>query len=83
MQALGFLAHGWKGKWLRFAFLLAGVFAAQAAEFHVSLQGKDSNRGTRSSPFATLERARAAVRSLKHSSGLPLEGVTVWIQGGE
>ncbi len=83
MQPQGILAHGWKGNHLQFAFLLAGVFAASAAEFHVALKGKDSNHGTRSSPFASLERARAAVRSLKQSSGLPLDGVTVWIHGGE
>ena len=83
MQPLRVLARGWNGKYLPLAFLLAGVFAASAAEFHVALNGKDSNRGTRSSPFASLERARAAVRSLKQSSGLPADGVTIWIQGGE
>lgn len=83
MQPLRVLAPGWKWNQLLVAFVLAGVFAAHAAEFHVALKGKDSNRGTRSSPFATLERARAAVRSLKQSRGLPLDGVTVWIHGGE
>lgn len=83
MQPPRVLAHGWKPKLLPFVFLLAGVFAAHATDFHVALKGKDSNRGTRSSPFASLERARAAVRSLKQSSGLPADGVTVWIQGGE
>lgn len=83
MQPLRVLSQGWKEKLLQLTFLLAGVFAAGAAEFHASLKGKDSNRGTRSSPFASLERARAAVRSLKQSSGLPVDGVTVWIHGGE
>jgi hypothetical protein len=56
------------------AFLLLGVFvsaqfAGHAAEFHVALNGKDANRGTRAAPFASLERARAAIRSLKQSGG--------------
>ena len=73
---------------LQLAFLLLGMFASDpfaghAAELHVALNGKDANRGTRSSPFATLERARAAVRSLKQSSGLPPDGVTIWIHGGD
>lgn len=72
-----------KGIHLQFAFLLAGLSAAHSAEFHVAPNGKDSNRGTRSSPFASLERARAAVRSLKQGSALPSDGVTVWIHGGE
>lgn len=83
MQPQNFLTRGWKGKHLPFAFLLAGVFATHATEFHVALKGKDSNRGTRSSPFASLERARAAVRSLKQGSGLPPDGVTVWVHGGD
>jgi hypothetical protein len=72
-----------KGKQLQFAFLLLGVVAAHATEFHVAPNGRDSNRGTRSAPFASLERARAVVRSLKRSSGLPPDGVTVWIHGGD
>jgi hypothetical protein len=72
-----------KGKHLPLVVLLAGVVAAHATEFHVALNGKDSNRGTRSAPFASLERARAAVHSLKQSGGLSTEGVTVWIQSGE
>lgn len=68
---------------VRFALLLAGIVAAQAAEFHVATSGKDSNRGTRSSPFASLDQARAALRSLKQSSGLPPDGVTIWIHEGD
>ena len=64
-------------------FLLVGVVAVHAAEFHVAGNGKDSNRGSWFAPFASLERARAAVRSLKQSRGLPPDGVTVWIHGGD
>ncbi len=63
--------------------LFTSAFVASSAEFHVAINGKDTNRGTRSSPFATLDRARTAVRSLKQIAGLPPGGVTVWIHGGE
>ncbi len=53
------------------------------ADFHVSPKGADTNAGTKRAPFATLERARDAVRSLKQNSGLPAGGVTVWIHKGD
>jgi len=58
--------------------------------FYVSTEGNDSwsgrlpatnLRGT-DGPFATLERARDAIRALKRSGGLPEGGVTVYIRGG-
>ncbi len=83
MQLLSRIPRGLKGLPPRLVFLFASLVAVHATEFHVALNGKDSNRGNRSAPFASLERARAAVRSLKQSSGLPPDGVTVWIHGGE
>ncbi len=83
MQPLRVLAHGWKGNLLPFALLFAGGFAAHATEFHVAPNGKDTNRGTRSAPFGSLERARTEVRALKHSDGQPADGVTIWIHGGD
>ncbi len=57
--------------------------AAQIRAFHVSLGGNDANPGTNeAAPFATLERARDAIRDLKRTAGLPAGGVTVWIRGG-
>jgi type 1 glutamine amidotransferase/nicotinamidase-related amidase len=57
-----------------------------AAEFFVATNGVDANPGTRSSPFATLERARDAVRAFikqsKAQAHPPAGGVTVWIRGG-
>ena len=49
-------------------------------EFCVSPQGHDSHAGTQSHPFATLERARAAVH-LIIQSGLT-EDVAVVLRGG-
>lgn len=51
--------------------------------FHVSPTGDDSADGSRERPFATVARARDAVRSLKKSGALPKGGVNVWLRGGE
>ncbi len=59
------------------------VFAstAAAAEFFLAPTGDDANPGTRERPFATLERARDAVRELKKAG--PLKGaITVRLDGG-
>lgn len=70
-------------KRITLALLLASRLAAPAVEFHVAPTGNDASRGSRFTPFASLERARSAVRSLKETGGLPTEGVTVWIRGGD
>lgn len=49
---------------------------------YVATNGSDQNPGTMNKPFASLERARDAVRNLKQSRGLPPGGVTVQIRGG-
>jgi len=56
---------------------LALAPAAFGADFYISLKGSDGNPGTRAKPFATLDRARDAVRAAGH--GAP---VTVWLAGG-
>lgn len=53
-----------------------------AAELTVAPGGADTNAGTRGAPFATLARARDAVRALKQAGPLPDGGVTVWIREG-
>ena len=65
----------------------AGVDAADespayGAMFYVSLSGHDDNPGTIDEPFRTLEKARTAIRELKASSGLPDDGVVVWLREG-
>ena len=52
----------------------------QAAEFYVSVGGRDSNPGTLQEPFATVVRARDEVRK-RVASGLN-EDVTVFIRSG-
>jgi hypothetical protein len=54
-----------------------------AVSFYVAPDGKDSDPGTKKRPFASLERARDAIRGLKHSGGLPPGGVQVWLRGGQ
>ncbi|MER6523677.1 Ig-like domain-containing protein [Streptomyces sp. NPDC001508] len=56
--------------------------ATPSLTFYVSPTGADSNNGTRTAPFATLEAARDAIRALKSRSRLPAGGVTVYLRGG-
>ena len=53
---------------------------AAAAEFHVAADGDDANPGTEAQPFATVGKAREAVRPLI-AAGLAAD-VTVWIGEG-
>ncbi len=48
-----------------FAILLSISAGLSAAEFHVSPQGNDAAAGTAEAPFATLAKARDAVRALR------------------
>lgn len=63
------------------AFLLT-IQPLAAAEFFVAPEGSDANPGTQAEPFATLERARDALRAMRQAEGLPASGATVWIRGG-
>lgn len=61
---------------------LALGFAAHA-DFFVAPNGNDTHSGSRTKPFATLERARDAIRGLQQNSKLPPRGLTVWLRGGD
>ncbi len=63
------------------ALLSVALPVASGAEFHVSPQGDDAQPGTSEKPFATLERARDAIREIK-KTGLPPGGVTVTLHAG-
>lgn len=58
----------------------AGTTAAAA--YFIAPDGDDTHAGTREQPFASLERARDAVRALKSRRALPEGGVTVYLRGG-
>ncbi|MCX6901275.1 MAG: right-handed parallel beta-helix repeat-containing protein [Verrucomicrobia bacterium] len=68
------------------AILLAAAaltLAAQttsAVEFHVASDGNDANPGTKAKPFATLERARNAIRQSKTQD--PKSKFEVIVRGG-
>ncbi|HOR98525.1 MAG TPA: right-handed parallel beta-helix repeat-containing protein [Kiritimatiellia bacterium] len=53
-----------------------------AVRFVVSPKGRDTNPGTFEQPFATLERARDAVRAAKRGGSLPPGGACVFLRGG-
>jgi tetratricopeptide (TPR) repeat protein len=53
-----------------------------AVEYVVSPKGSDANPGTLEKPFATLERARDAVRGSKVKGVLPRGGAAVYLRGG-
>jgi len=57
-------------------------YAIQQADFYVATDGDDGNPGTKDRPFATLHRARDAVRELKSQQGLK-KPVTVLVRGGK
>lgn len=50
--------------------------------YYVAKNGNDSNPGTIDEPFATIDKARDAIRDLKQTSGLPDGGVTVYVREG-
>lgn len=64
------------------ALLLCAGAPGRSAEFFVSPTGDDAQPGTQAQPFATLARARAAVRDLPRAEGLLGEPVRVILRGG-
>ena len=59
--------------------LLLTSSARGAGEFYVATDGDDANSGTKAKPFATLTRARDAVREAKKAG----RSLTVYLRGGE
>src|SRR5438445_13839659 len=68
---------------LIFIVALSLAWSGGATEFFIATSGSNDNPGTRAKPFATMERARDAVRELKQKGPLPKNGVTVWVRGGD
>lgn len=62
-------------------FFLSIMNSASAMDFFVSPKGNDKNTGTISKPFASLERARNAVRAVQKDNK-STGGITVWLRGG-
>lgn len=68
-------------RWIVSVLYLAGV-SASALELFVATTGSDQHPGTKSQPFASLERARDEIRRMKDRGPLPAGGITVQISGG-
>ena len=62
--------------------LLLPSLPAGATACYVSPTGSDSGSGKLNSPFATIPRARDAIRALKQREGSLSEPVTVYLRGG-
>ena len=60
--------------------MAAAAQESTRADFHVAPDGEDRHPGTKAKPFATLTRARDAVRELKQSG--PSRDVLVLLRGG-
>jgi uncharacterized protein YjdB len=60
----------------------AAEVSSGGAALYVSNAGSDTNAGTEEAPFATLEKARDAIRAMKNGPGLPEGGVTVYLREG-
>ena len=72
-------------KKLKYIFLFAFIINLYAGgvphkEYYVSLSGSDKNTGSLTAPFATLEKARDAIRQDKIN--YPGSSYTVYIRGG-
>jgi hypothetical protein len=67
---------------LAIALALLLTQASHAATLFVAPDGSDESPGTEEKPFATLERARDAMRALKAAGPLPAGGITVEVSGG-
>ena len=50
--------------------------------YYISPTGNDTAAGTDAAPFATLQRARDAIRELKSKGALPVGGIQVVVHGG-
>jgi len=59
-----------------------GIACAAPLEFTVATDGSDENPGTRAQPFASLERARGAIRAARGAGPLSPGGATVWLREG-
>ena len=63
-------------------FLLVTALRLFARDYYVAPTGNDTNAGTIGAPFATITKARDTIRALKTASGLPAEGINVWLRAG-
>lgn len=53
-----------------------------SAKLYVATNGNDSNDGSEGKPFATVQKAKDAIKAMKAAGTLPEGGVTVYLRGG-
>ena len=63
-------------------FILNISIAAAQTALYMAPDGNNQSAGTFEHPFATLERAREEIRSIKKQGSLPTGGITVYLRGG-
>ena len=59
-----------------------GGTVTSSAALYVATNGSDSNSGSEVQPFATVAKAKEAIRAMNASNSLPDGGVTVYLRGG-
>lgn len=59
-----------------------GGTVTSSAALYVAPNGSDSNSGSEAQPFATVAKAKEAIRAMNASNSLPDGGVTVYLRGG-
>lgn len=59
-----------------------GPAISTGLNIYVATTGLDTYNGSINTPFKTLAKAQTYIRTLKTTTGLPANGITVWIRGG-
>ena len=59
-----------------------GGTVTSSAALYVAPNGSNSNSGSEAQPFATVAKAKEAIRAMNASNSLPDGGVTVYLRGG-
>ena len=62
---------------------ISGLSSGSKTIIYVAPDGKDTNKGTIDSPFATLEKARDTILAMKNSGSLGKGGAVVYFRGGD
>ncbi|MBN2308917.1 MAG: right-handed parallel beta-helix repeat-containing protein, partial [Candidatus Hydrogenedentes bacterium] len=73
--------RGRRIRWLAVLACSVWTWSAADIEFHIAPDGDDASPGTAARPFASLERARDAIRAFKQGGPLA-EPATVWLHEG-
>ena len=59
-----------------------GPIITTGLNLYVATTGLDTNDGSINMPFKTIGKAQTYIQNLKSTTGLPTNGITIWIRGG-